>query len=50
MSRYAAGLADNTIFKELLPYKPNFDRILGMLDGFYIIDSLLLNETIQEFC
>lgn len=34
------------MFTELLPYKPNFDKTLGMLDDFYIVISLLLSKTI----
>ena len=33
-SQYAARNCQNSIFREILPYKPNFDRILGMLDVF----------------
>ena len=45
-SQYAARNNYNPIFKELLPYKVNFDRILGMIDDFYIFNRLLLSITI----
>ena len=34
------------MIRELLPYKLNFDRILGMLNDFYIFNRLLLSTTI----
>ncbi len=45
-SQYAARSYTNSIFRELFPYKLNFDRILGMLDDFYIFNRLLLSTTI----
>ena len=45
-SQYAARNYQNSIFRELLPYKLNFDKILGMLDDFYIFNRLLLSTTI----
>lgn len=45
-SQYAARGYENSIFREVLPYKLNFDRILGMLDDFYIFNRLLLSNTI----
>lgn len=45
-SQYAARTHLKSIFRESFPYKPNFDRILGMLDDFYIFNRLLLSTTI----
>ena len=45
-SQYAARDNFNPIFKEILLYKLNFDRILGMVDDFFIFNRLLLSTTI----